>query len=136
MEKWGSDNSEGMQKMRKKKSPSLKNVAISDTAAPHRRNITASWLPCKLNNRHRIHLSAGAILLSVVSWIQICSMEMALMPRHLRGVWLVYTFLSILLPLSNAVRQQPLQTGIDAAPKRVAVIGKHSAYIQHLQLYI
>ena len=56
-------------------------------------------------------------------------MEMALILGHLRGLWLVYTALAILLPFSNAdQQQQPLQTGIDAAPKRVAVIGKHSPH--------
>lgn len=54
-------------------------------------------------------------------------MEMALISGHFGGLSLVYTALAILVSFSNAdQQQQPLQTGIDAAPKRVAVIGKHS----------
>ncbi|KAF3387140.1 Farnesylcysteine lyase [Penicillium rolfsii] len=48
---------------------------------------------------------------------------MAVTSRPLRGLWLVYAALTILLPLSYAAQQQqPLRTTIDAS-KRVAVIG-------------
>ncbi|KAJ5174809.1 uncharacterized protein N7482_000686 [Penicillium canariense] len=41
------------------------------------------------------------------------------------SLWLLYTIWTFLLPLSNAIQQQQqlLRTAIDAAPKRVAVIG-------------
>jgi hypothetical protein len=57
------------------------------------------------------------------------------MLRSLRGLWLVYTALTILLPLSYATQQQrPLRSTTDVAPKRVAVIGRHSRVSSNLQL--
>ncbi|OOQ86542.1 putative prenylcysteine lyase [Penicillium brasilianum] len=49
--------------------------------------------------------------------------KMAIIPRSLRGLLLVFTALSILLPPSNAIQpQETLRAAIDV-PKRVAVIG-------------
>jgi hypothetical protein len=65
--------------------------------------------------------------------VNLNSAEMAIIPRSLRGLLLVFTALTILLQPSNAVQpQEPVRAAIDV-PKRVAIIGRR--FKSFLQLH-
>lgn len=114
-----SDTSEAKQK-KKKKFPLTKKCCDKRYGGPTPPQYYRVMPPLQHRHGQRTSFSSLIYLLNV----HISSAKMAIIPRSLRGLLLVFTALTILLPPSNAVEpQEPLQAAIDV-PKRVAIIGR------------